>query len=188
MPRGQKTCKVCGTHAGPRAYCCLNEKCKAPFTMKGVISSPEKIEQVRLRRMGIDPNKPEELEEEYLNVDDFLYEVEPLPYELKSSGKEVECYMSHDNIFRLRKSEEFMGVPLEKLHDRWYTLLKKNEERDSNVVWQLVRRFKSMNSVLHFLRAVQRGEREVTIFKPWDNARKSRALKRFHKKQAKLKR
>lgn len=47
MGRGQKTCKSCGTHTGPRAFKC--PKCGEPFEFKDKVPScfkPEKGESV----------------------------------------------------------------------------------------------------------------------------------------------
>jgi len=183
--RGNKVCPKCNGNNGPRAFACKH--CGEPFVLKGVVATAEQIEQARLRKLGIDPNKVPEVEEEYLNIHDFFQEVEPTDREIKNGGERVECYMSFDNKFRLRHAEEFMGIPLEKLHDRWYTLLHRNDDRDSHVRWDLVKRFKSLNSVLLYVRAVQRGERELVIYRPGDDVRKNRALVRHQKKMKKIK-
>lgn len=188
MPRGRKLCENpdCKAINGPRAYSCI--KCNHPFTIKGVVASPEKIAEVKQRKLiaaGIITES--EPEEEILHILDYFNEDEPTPREKHINGDKVECYMSKDNKFRLRYTEEYMGIPLVKLHDRRYTLLKRNSDRDSQVEWDLVNRFKSLQKLLHYFRAVQDGSRQVVLYRPGDDVRKSRALTRFHKKQKKLK-
>lgn len=183
--RGNKPCPACGAANGPRSFQC--KVCKKPFKIKGVEVTPEQIKEAENRRLGLTPKQAEEVEEVLLNLYDYFKDDVPTEREVKIGGKNTEVFTSLDNSFRLRHTDEFMGVPLEKLHNRWYALLKRNHERESIVVWQLVRRFKSLNSALHYVKEVKEGTREVRLYVPGDDARKSRALTRFQKKQRKLK-
>jgi hypothetical protein len=187
MGRGAKACKSCGTVTGPRSFFCPNKACGKPFEMKGKVATEEKRVELEQKKQGVfgktvDP----EIDEEILHLLDFFNEVDPTPKEKEVNGKMLECYMSKDNTFRLRYNEEFMGIPLVKLHDKRYTLLKRNTNRDSHVEWDLIKRFKSLQTCLHFFRAVLNGEREAKPFVPGDDVPQSRALKRFRKKERKL--
>lgn len=188
MPRGKKICPHCNFVCGPRSYFCLNKACGKPFTMKGVLATEEKRVELAAKAAGTFGKPPGEVEQEevYLNIYDYFEDVDPTERELSVGGEDTHCYLSKDHRFKLRRSEEFMGVPLEKLHDRWYTLLHRNTDRDSTVLWELVRRFKSMNAALHYYKAVEAGERELVLYRPGDDQPKSRMHKRVAKRAAKL--
>jgi hypothetical protein len=186
MPRGSKNC-VCGTANGPRSFSC--KSCGKPFVIKGVEATAEQIAEAKLRKailagesVKVDP----EQEEEYLDWRIYFDEAEPTQSEIKTGGETVECYLSKDRKFRIRFSEYFMGVSLTKLHNKWYTLLVRNDNMNSSVVWDLVKRFNSMNSLLHFYRDILNGTRELRIYIPGDDAPKSRVLRRIAKRNKKL--
>lgn len=183
MGRGTKLCK-CGAANGPRSFFC--KVCKEPFTIKGVVSTEEKraeLEQKRLLALGI---KEPEVEEVYLNIYDYFDDDEPTKRELELGGEDTQCFISKNKKYRVRFAGFFMGIPLEKLHNRWYTLLKKNDDIDSSVKWDLIRRFDDRNKLLHFYKSILDGTREVKVYVPGDDVRKNRALKRFNKKKGKL--
>lgn len=142
MSRGNKVCNKCGGNNGPRAFACKH--CQAPFIIKGEEVTAEKILERKLAQLPTGDKDAGEDEEEIFEVSDYFSAVQPTPRELYNQGPKVRVWESKDGKYRLRWSKEFMGVSIEHLHGRMYTLLKYGTDYNTDTTLQLVRRFKSM--------------------------------------------
>ena len=189
MPRGSKLCKSCGATNGPRAFICSS--CNKPFEIKGKAVTAEKIEEAKNRRAGVPvstPSRDPDTDENgfHYELTDFFVRVPPTPTELKNNGKNVTCWMSKDNKFRLRMSKEFMGVDITHLHDKPYVLLKRDDQRGSQVVWQLVRRFSRWTAATKYYHDVTSGIKELVLYRPGDDDRRSHVSRRVAKRNKKI--
>lgn len=182
MPRGNKKCPTCQADNGPRAFSC--KACKAPFVLRGVLTSQEKIAEVEARKNPIVKNEDGEFEEEILESLDYFDVVKPTHIELRNQGSKVHCWESRDKKYRLRWSREFMGVSIEHLHGRPYCLLRNGLDKGSRPTLSLVHRFKSMQGALKgyvkILNGIPLGKPKEDI-KVKNKKRLKRQLKKINK-------
>lgn len=145
--RGQKKCIGCGHVTGPRAFSCPS--CGKPFIIKGKEATPEQIAQAKLAKVPTKEREDGETEDEVLlESSDYFNIVKPTAREIVNQGPMVHVWESKDGKYRLRWSKEFMGISIEHIHGRPYTLLKNETSKNGDVVLSLVRRFKGMQGAL----------------------------------------
>lgn len=177
MPRGQKACTKCGKMTGPRAWYCSG--CNHPFVIKGQEVPAEKILERKLAKQPSIDKEASEAEELFYEVTDYFVPVQPSQRELQNQGPQVRVWESKDGKYRLRWSKEFMGVSIEHLHGRQYTLLKNKVAPDLSPALELIRRFKTMQGAIKGYIMVING---IPFQKPEDKkVKQKKKLKRILK-------